>query len=99
MNCCSKRCANSFNVKVLETEFQKFWDFGDYDKQNNYIFSLMSIKNTVLSSKWDYIFRYNGNILKVCQKFLLSLYQISKSRLRVIQMKIKNGMNLTLLYI
>ncbi len=50
--------------------------------------SKFTVENKSRSCFWEYYFEFEGEKVKVCQNFILKLYQISQQRLRTIQNKL-----------
>ena len=61
----------------------------DYDKQTLYLFGLIDRKCLKENSfHWNYHLDLNGKRLIVCQRLFLSVHQISKKRIEILQQKI-----------
>lgn len=100
--CCNDKCCNIFSLQEQCNIFDFFYNGQDKSLQDSFLSSCMS-KSGNLQAKpnqkkprlntWAYSMKTDGVTQKVCQKFILSLFGISKKRLRVIQSKISDGVS------
>lgn len=90
--CCPKNC--HFKVKEEDQKklFEHFWCLANYNKQNLYLFGLISRKSTNKTfSKWQYHVDINGSKIMVCKILFMGIYQVTKHRLTTLQKKITDG--------
>ncbi|XP_054153624.1 uncharacterized protein LOC128952287 [Oppia nitens] len=99
--CLKKKCYERVEPKIQNELFNRFWQIGDYAKQNYFLVGLMAAespkqvtsrpikKNKSLS--WKYWVDIRGRKEQVCKCFFLAVYGISDKRLRVLQTKLVNG--------
>jgi hypothetical protein len=87
-------------MSLTEQEFQfnNLWDIGDYNLQNYALCGLVHRNKTIIKQNcnynWDYFVNIYGESIKVCKQFLVSLLQISRKRIEILQLKIVRGINL-----
>ncbi|KAI4482024.1 hypothetical protein M0804_009043 [Polistes exclamans] len=92
-NCnCSKKCIERINEAQRMEIFDKFWNIGDFNKQNVFLYGSVQRKsvnrrrprnNSDTKSVYAYKFYLvtsGGNIL-VCKKFFINTFQISTGRI------------------
>lgn len=96
--CCRKtKCYSKISIQQQQFSFEEFWGFGDYDKQNIYLKSMMRCKESKnikgksqnRLTQWFYFLSTVDTSTAVCREFLLNLFNISVKRLRTIQDKVK----------
>ncbi|KAL7637464.1 UNVERIFIED_CONTAM: hypothetical protein RMT77_012192 [Armadillidium vulgare] len=91
-NCnCSKKCIERINEAQRMEIFDKFWNIGDFNKQNIFLYGSVQRKSVnrrrrnnsgtkrVYAYKF-YLVTSGGNIL-ICKKFFINTFQISTGRI------------------
>ncbi|CAH1984379.1 unnamed protein product [Acanthoscelides obtectus] len=106
---CKNKCREKLGEKELDI-FKSFWDLGDYDKQNIYLYSCMEAipkkrsypkktKKQVSSRNIsiEYFVKLNGENVRLCKKEFLSVHglQHSKKRIEILYKKMSNEGSIT----
>lgn len=100
--CCIKECCKKFENTYQKEMFNSFYSMQSKESQDIFMASCISLKEdqvrkrkTVDPAKernftWNYILKKSGSDITVCRQFILSLYQLSEKRIRLIQQKIRD---------
>lgn len=100
ISCCPKKCYTKIDSQQQKKLYDKFWQLGDYTAQNVLLSTFMKERNSKTEGTilhWDYYFPYQFQVndeLAICQKFLLNVIGIKKTRIQTLQTKIKNNESL-----
>lgn len=98
--CCKNRCYEHFPLQDQCNLFDSFYNGQNKALQDAYLSACMTLSANINIGNnqkkprlktWSYSMKQNGTQVMVCQKFLLTIFQISVKRLRVIQSKSLSG--------
>lgn len=100
-SCCIKKCYENASFENQVEVFDSFYRGQSKSLQDAYLSRCVEKMNgpkkqTVNLKRprenlWNYFILVGGTKIKVCQKFLLNLFQISEKRVRIVQSKILSG--------
>lgn len=100
--CCKDECFKAFSLQDQCNLFDFFYCGQDKSLQDSYLASCMAKSENIRVAHnqikprlntWHYSVKLDGVSKKVCQKFVICLFNVSKKRLRVIQSKIIDGVD------
>lgn len=91
--CSCKRHCRTLLKGTEQATFAAFWDFGDYEKQNIYLFSTMKMIKKKRSYKkkqrrqesarkftFEYLVKVDGMEIKICKQEFLSIHGLQNSK-------------------
>lgn len=100
LNCCKVGCGNNINGNDQQTLFNQFYNSASKEQQDTLLAGFLKSHSAktheVGASKkrdviWKYLVKVHGTDNSVCRQFVLTLFQITEKRLRVIQQKVFSG--------
>lgn len=95
---CKDGCFAKLGVDVVEDVFKRFWEIGDYDKQNAYITQRVRsvpVKRKYTKSgqssrvNYEYTVKHYDAVHKVCRRGFISIHGINEKRLHIHIQRVK----------